>query len=130
MDRSSSSRWSPATLVPLLGLVPDRARLYRYNGAVAAAIFRIIALRMFVVDGAVRLAFEFLVLTAARSSEVRLAWDEIDTAGAVWRVLPRGCRRSATIGSRSAAGRWRASTRRGRSAKATGSCSRCGAGDR
>ncbi len=33
---------------------------------------------------AVRLAFEFLVLTAARSGEVRLAtWDEIDTVGAV-----------------------------------------------
>ena len=36
---------------------------------------------------AVRLAFEFLVLTAARSGEVRLAtWDEIDEAGAVWTV--------------------------------------------
>ena len=36
---------------------------------------------------AVRLAFEFLVLTAARSGEVRLAtWEEIDTAGAVWTI--------------------------------------------
>ena len=36
---------------------------------------------------AVKLAFEFLVLTAARSGEVRLAtWDEIDTAGAVWTI--------------------------------------------
>ena len=36
---------------------------------------------------AVRLAFEFLVLTAAPSGEVRLTtWDEIDTAGAVWMV--------------------------------------------
>ena len=36
---------------------------------------------------AVKLAFEFLVLTATRSGEVRLAtWDEIDTAGAVWTV--------------------------------------------
>ncbi len=36
---------------------------------------------------AVKLAFEFLVLTAARSSEVRLAtWDEIDTAGRVWTI--------------------------------------------
>ena len=36
---------------------------------------------------AVRLAFEFLVLTAARSGEVRLAtWDEIHAAGAVWTV--------------------------------------------
>ena len=36
---------------------------------------------------AVKLAFEFLVLTAARSSEVRLAvWDEMDVAGAVWTI--------------------------------------------
>ena len=36
---------------------------------------------------AVKLAFEFLVLTAARSGEVRLAtWDEVDTGGAVWTV--------------------------------------------
>ena len=35
----------------------------------------------------VRLAFEFLVLTAARSGEVRNArWDEIDRDGAVWTV--------------------------------------------
>ena len=37
---------------------------------------------------AVRPAFEFLVLTAARSGEVRFAtWDEMDTAGRVW-TLP------------------------------------------
>ena len=36
---------------------------------------------------AVKLAFEFLVLTAARSGEVRLAtWDEMDVAGAVWTI--------------------------------------------
>ena len=36
---------------------------------------------------ATKLAFEFLVLTAARSSEVRLAtWDEIDLDAAVWAV--------------------------------------------
>ena len=35
----------------------------------------------------VKLAFEFLVLTAARYGEVRLAtWDEIDTAGRVWTI--------------------------------------------
>ena len=35
----------------------------------------------------VRLAFEFLVLTVARSGEVRLAtWDEIDAADAVWTI--------------------------------------------
>ena len=36
---------------------------------------------------AVRLAFEFLVLTAARSGEVRLAtWDEMDTSAHVWPI--------------------------------------------
>ena len=36
---------------------------------------------------AVKLAFEFLVLTAARSGEVRLAtWDEIDMVGRVWTI--------------------------------------------
>ena len=36
---------------------------------------------------AVKLAFELLVLTAARSGEVRLAtWDEMDVAGRVWTV--------------------------------------------
>ena len=36
---------------------------------------------------AVKLTFEFLVLSAARSGEVRLAtWDEMDAAGGVWTV--------------------------------------------
>ena len=36
---------------------------------------------------AIKLAFELLVLTAARSGEVRLAtWDEMDVAGRVWTV--------------------------------------------
>ena len=36
---------------------------------------------------AVRLAFEFLVLTAARSAKARLAtWTEMDTAGRVWTI--------------------------------------------
>ena len=36
---------------------------------------------------AVRLAFEFLVLTAARSAEARLAtWAEMDRAGRVWTI--------------------------------------------
>ena len=36
---------------------------------------------------AVKLAFEFLVLTAARSAEARLAtWTEMDTAGRVWTI--------------------------------------------
>ena len=51
---------------------------------VAAALATVRASRS---TQAVRLAFEFLVLTAARSAEVRLAtWDEIDTAGRVWTV--------------------------------------------
>ena len=51
---------------------------------VAAAIGTVRASRS---TRAVKLAFEFLVLTAARSGEVRLAtWDEIDTAGRVWTV--------------------------------------------
>ena len=80
-------------------------------------------------DSAVRLAFEFLVLTAARSGEVRLAtWDEIDTAGAVWTVpaarmkakreyrVPL-CGRALEV----------LDAALGRSAAATGSCSGCGA---
>ena len=36
---------------------------------------------------AVKLAFEFLVLTAGRSAEVRLAtWDEVNVAGRVWTI--------------------------------------------
>ena len=36
---------------------------------------------------AIKLAMEFLVLTAARSGEVRLAtWDEMDDAGCVWTI--------------------------------------------
>ena len=36
-----------------------------------------------------KLAFEFLVLTAARSGEVRLAqWDEIDLEAREWTVPP------------------------------------------
>ena len=36
----------------------------------------------------VKLAFEFLVLTAARTGEVRFAtWDEIDRDGRVWTIL-------------------------------------------
>ena len=51
---------------------------------VAAAIGTVRASRS---TRAVKLAFEFLVLTAARSGEARLAtWDEIDTAGRVWTI--------------------------------------------
>ncbi len=54
------------------------------HGEVAGAIE---AVRQSGATGAVKLAFEFLVLTAARSGEVRLAtWDEIDLEGDVWTV--------------------------------------------
>ena len=40
---------------------------------------------------AVKLAFELLVLTAARSAEVRLAtWEEMDVAGRVWTIATEG----------------------------------------
>ena len=64
----------------------------------------------------VKFAFEFLVLTAARSGEVQLAtWDEIDTSGAV--DDPDDAReRQASTGSRYAGARCRSSAPRGRSA--------------
>ena len=73
-------------VVPVLGpqndIVTHRHALPHKD--VAAAIETV---RAGSAQPAVRLAFEFLVLTAARSGEVWLAtWDEIDTAGAVWTV--------------------------------------------
>ena len=54
------------------------------HAEVAAAVATVRASRA---TAAAKLAFEFLVLTAARSGEVRLAqWTEIDTVGAVWTV--------------------------------------------
>ena len=54
------------------------------HGEVAAAIE---AVRGSNAGRSAKLAFEFLVLTAARSGEVRLAtWDEIDTEAATWTV--------------------------------------------
>ena len=54
------------------------------HGEVAAAIE---AVRGSGAGRSVKLAFEFLVLTAARSGEVRLAtWDEIDKEAATWTV--------------------------------------------
>ena len=51
---------------------------------VAAALWAVRASRD---KPAVKLAFEFLVLTAARSGEVRFAaWDEIDTTDHVWAI--------------------------------------------
>ena len=50
---------------------PQRSRRYRASGA----------------RPAVKLAFEFLVLTASRSGEIQFAaWDEIDTVARVWAI--------------------------------------------
>ena len=73
-------------VVPVLGtqndIVTHRQALHHEDVAAAIETVR---------DGsaqpAVKLAFELLVLTAARSGEVRLAtWDEMDVAGRVWTV--------------------------------------------
>lgn len=54
------------------------------HGEIAAAVETV---RSSGAGMSVKLAFEFLILTAARSGEVRLAtWDEIDTEAATWTV--------------------------------------------
>ena len=54
------------------------------HGEVSEALARV---RSSAAGTSTKLAFEFLVLTAARSGEVRQAtWDEIDLAAAVWTV--------------------------------------------
>ena len=72
---------------PLLGPQRDVVRHMRAlpHRDVAGAIGTVRASKA---TRAVKLAFEFLVLTAAPSGEVRLAtWDEIDTAGRVWTIV-------------------------------------------
>ena len=72
-----------AVLGPQNDIVTHRQALP--HGDVAAAIETVRTSKSG--QPAVKLAFEFLVLTAARSGEVRLAtWDEMDTAGRVWTV--------------------------------------------
>ena len=74
-------------VVPVLGPQNDIVthRLALLHSDVAAAIETVRTSKAG--QPAVKLAFEFLVLTAARSAEVRLAtWDEMDTAGRVWTV--------------------------------------------
>ena len=64
---------------------------------------------------AVRLAFEFLVLTAARWGEVRWTeWTEIDRDEGVWTVPLGGRRRTASTGSRCVVVHWRFWTGHGR----------------
>ena len=117
-------------VVPVLGpqndIVTHRQALPHQD--VAAAIETV---RNGSAQPAVRLAFEFLVLTAARSGEVRLAtWDEMDVAGRVWTVPALRMKAKREHRFRSAGAPSRSSTRRGRSATASRSCSRCGAGGR
>ena len=74
-------------VLPVLGpqndIVTHRLALPHKN--VAAAIETVRASGS--TQPAVKLAFEFLVLTAARSAEVRLAtWSEINTADRVWTI--------------------------------------------
>ena len=74
-------------VLPVLGPQNDivQHHLALTHKAVAAAIETVQAFGS--AQPAVKLAFEFLVLTAARSAEVRLAtWDEIDVADRVWTV--------------------------------------------
>ncbi len=73
----------------LTAALPHRSVPVRHMQAlshmeVAGAIAAVRASRAWV---GVQLAFEFLVLTAARSGEVRLAaWDEIDLVASVWTI--------------------------------------------
>ena len=72
---------------PVLGPQGDIVRHMRAlpHGEVAAAVETVRTSAS--AAPAMRLAFELLVLTAARSSEVRLAtWDEMDVAGRVWTI--------------------------------------------
>ena len=73
-------------VLPVLGPQREIVRHMRAlpHRDVAAALETVRASRS---TRAVRLSFEFLVLTASRSGEVRLAtWDEVDTAGRVWTI--------------------------------------------
>ncbi len=70
-----------------------------------------------------KLAFEFLVLTASRSGEIRQArWEEIDHDAAVW-TIPGERMKTGRTGCRSRPGRSRCSTRPPACSTATGSCS-------
>ena len=72
---------------PVLGPQGDIVRHMRAlpHGEVAAAVETVRTSDS--AAPAVKLAFEFLVLTAGRSAEVRLAtWDEMDVAGPVWTI--------------------------------------------
>ena len=72
-----------AGALPRNGHVPKHMAALPH-GEVADALVKV---RASAAGTLTKLAFEFLVLTAARSGEVRFAtWDEIDPAAAVWTV--------------------------------------------
>ena len=61
-----------------------------------------------------KLAFEFQVLTAARSAEVRLAtWDEFDLGAMMWTVSDPRMKAQASTACRCAAGRSRSCAKPG-----------------
>ena len=69
--------------------LPKTAPVQRHQRALPHARVRAALARVRSCDAyrGIRLAFEFLVLTAARSGEVRNAgWEEIDRDGAVWTI--------------------------------------------
>ena len=69
--------------LPRAGTKPGHHRALPFTGVPAA----IAAVRASAAWRGARLAFEFLVLTAARSGEVRLAtWDEVDLGAKAWTV--------------------------------------------
>ena len=69
--------------LPRMGAKPGHHRALPYAEVQAA----IAAVRASAAWRGTRLAFEFLVLTAARSGEVRLAtWDEVDLGTKTWKV--------------------------------------------
>lgn len=89
-DYAIASGWradNPAAAVA--SALPRRARVKRHHpalpyGEVPAAMKQI---RESTAEGSTRLAFEFMVLTAARAGEVRGAtWTETDIDGAIWEV--------------------------------------------
>ena len=70
------------------------------------------------------LAFEFLVLTACRSGEVRRArWDEFDLEAREWRIPAARMKTNRSTGFRCPGGPWRCWRRRRRSRTAPGWCS-------
>jgi integrase len=85
--RGDRDRASPTTgITAVLG---SRQRKIEHHRALPFAEVPTFVARLRTLGGrlATRLAFEFLILTAARSGEVRLAtWDEIDPNAALWTV--------------------------------------------